>query len=200
LAHYRRRALAKDAGISPDSTGSHRLLIGSDAWRPSDKSWREQIMKFRSHVEPLEPMMGLEVPPEVVKALGGGKRPAVTITINGHSWKAGWPSCAAATRSASANANRKIAGVVTGEKLEVEVEIDAEPRYLAFLDPSIGLAGSRWRPVLSWPTSLARPTSANSSMAASPMRAACRIWASAVRSLTAQRTAVTPQRSSPDLP
>ena len=44
-------------------------------------------MKFRSYVEPPEPMRGLEVPPEVVEALGAGKRPAVTITINGHSWK-----------------------------------------------------------------------------------------------------------------
>ena len=31
LALYRRRALAKDAGVSPDGTGSHRLMIGSDA-------------------------------------------------------------------------------------------------------------------------------------------------------------------------
>ncbi|MFB4268650.1 DUF1905 domain-containing protein [Nonomuraea sp. GTA35] len=32
-------------------------------------------------------MRGLEVPEEVVEALGGGKRPRVTITINGHPWK-----------------------------------------------------------------------------------------------------------------
>ncbi|MBB4889052.1 hypothetical protein FHS38_005127 [Streptomyces netropsis] len=31
LALYRRRALARDAGVSPDGTGSHRLAIGSDA-------------------------------------------------------------------------------------------------------------------------------------------------------------------------
>ncbi|MCA2186873.1 glyoxalase [Nonomuraea cavernae] len=31
LALYRRRALAKDAGVSPDGTGSHRLMIGGDA-------------------------------------------------------------------------------------------------------------------------------------------------------------------------
>jgi hypothetical protein len=31
LALYRHRALAKDAGVSPDGTGSHRLIIGSDA-------------------------------------------------------------------------------------------------------------------------------------------------------------------------
>jgi len=27
----RRRALAKDAGVAPDGTGSHRLTIGSEA-------------------------------------------------------------------------------------------------------------------------------------------------------------------------
>lgn len=31
LALYSRRALAKDAGVSPDGTGSHRLAIGSPA-------------------------------------------------------------------------------------------------------------------------------------------------------------------------
>lgn len=31
LALYRRRALAKDLGVTPDGTGSHRLLIGGDA-------------------------------------------------------------------------------------------------------------------------------------------------------------------------
>jgi len=31
LALYGRRAAAKDAGVSPEGTGSHRLRIGSDA-------------------------------------------------------------------------------------------------------------------------------------------------------------------------
>lgn len=31
LALYGRRALAKDAGVSPDGTGSHRIVIGTDA-------------------------------------------------------------------------------------------------------------------------------------------------------------------------
>jgi hypothetical protein len=31
LALYGRRALAKDAGVSPEGTGSHRLMIDSDA-------------------------------------------------------------------------------------------------------------------------------------------------------------------------
>ncbi|MFB7310481.1 glyoxalase [Streptomyces sp. NPDC056192] len=31
LALYRRRALAKDVGVTPEGTGSHRLMIGGDA-------------------------------------------------------------------------------------------------------------------------------------------------------------------------
>jgi hypothetical protein len=30
LALYRHRALAKDVGVAPDGTGSHRLMIGGD--------------------------------------------------------------------------------------------------------------------------------------------------------------------------
>jgi Bacteriocin-protection, YdeI or OmpD-Associated/Domain of unknown function (DUF1905) len=97
-------------------------------YRRADKSWQEQIMKFRSCVEPPEPMRGLEVPPEVVEALGGGKRPAVTITINGHSWKSRMAIMRGRYLLGLSNANRKSAGVVTGD--EVEVEVDAEPRVV----------------------------------------------------------------------
>jgi hypothetical protein len=31
LALHRRHALAKDAGVSPNGTGSHRIVVGSDA-------------------------------------------------------------------------------------------------------------------------------------------------------------------------
>jgi hypothetical protein len=42
LGLYGRRALAKDAGVAPDGTGSHRLTIGSDAGSftdPDGFSW-----------------------------------------------------------------------------------------------------------------------------------------------------------------
>jgi Bacteriocin-protection, YdeI or OmpD-Associated/Domain of unknown function (DUF1905) len=84
-------------------------------------------MKFRAHVEPPEPMRGLEVPPQVVAALGGGKRPRVTITINGHSWRSRVAIMRGRYLLGLSNANRQAAGVVTGEKVEVEVEFDAEP-------------------------------------------------------------------------
>ena len=87
-------------------------------------------MKFRTYVEPPEPMRGLEIPPELVEALGGGKRPAVTITINGHSWKSRVAIMRGRYLLGLSTANRQAAGVVTGDEVEVEVELDDEPRVV----------------------------------------------------------------------
>jgi Bacteriocin-protection, YdeI or OmpD-Associated/Domain of unknown function (DUF1905) len=88
-------------------------------------------MKFRTHVEPPEPMRGLEVPQELVEALGEGKRPAVTITINGHSWRSRVAIMRGRYLLGLSNSNRQAAGVVTGDEVEVEVEFDPEPRAVA---------------------------------------------------------------------
>jgi hypothetical protein len=87
-------------------------------------------MKFRTYVEPLEPMRGLEIPLQVVEALGGGNRPAVTITINGHSWKSRVAIMRGRYLFGLSTANRQAAGVVTGDEVEVDVELDTEPRVV----------------------------------------------------------------------
>ena len=88
-------------------------------------------MKFRTYVEPPEPMRGLEVPPEVVASLGQGKRPRVTITINGHSWKSRVAVMRGRYLLGLSNANRQAAGVETGDGVEVELEFEPEPRLVA---------------------------------------------------------------------
>jgi uncharacterized protein YdeI (YjbR/CyaY-like superfamily) len=60
----------------------------------------------------------------------GAKRPAVTITINGHSWKSRVAIMRGRYLLGLSNANRHAAGVMTGEEVEVEVEIDADPRVV----------------------------------------------------------------------
>ncbi|MGW2706616.1 YdeI/OmpD-associated family protein [Streptomyces sp. NPDC001340] len=87
-------------------------------------------MKFRTYVEPPEPMRGLEVPPEVVAALGEGSRPPVTITLNGHSWKSRVALLRGRHLLGLSNANRHAAGVEIGEEVEVELELDTEPRVV----------------------------------------------------------------------
>lgn len=87
-------------------------------------------MKFRSIVEPPEPMRGLEVPPEVVAALGEGSRPPVTITINEHSWKSRVALLRGRHLIGLSHANRRAADVEIGEEIEVELELDTEPRVV----------------------------------------------------------------------
>jgi hypothetical protein len=72
----------------------------------------------------------LEVPQEIVEALGAGKRPRVTITINGHSWKSRVAIMRGRNLLGLSNANRHAAGVVTGDEVEVDVELDTKPRVV----------------------------------------------------------------------
>ncbi|KAB2390446.1 YdeI/OmpD-associated family protein [Actinomadura montaniterrae] len=87
-------------------------------------------MRFRTMVEPPEPMRGLEVPAEVVEALGGGARPRVTITLNGHTWQSRIAIMRGRHLIGLSNANRKAAGVSVGEEVEVGVELDDDPPRL----------------------------------------------------------------------
>ena len=83
-------------------------------------------MRFLANVEPPEPMRGLEVPAEVVAALGGGARPRVIITVNGHTWKSRIAIMRGRNLIGLSNANRQAAGVATGDEVEVDVEFDPE--------------------------------------------------------------------------
>ena len=72
-------------------------------------------MKFRSQVEPNQPMRGLEVPPQVIEALGAGKRRRVIITINGHAWRSRVAIMHGRYLLGLSNANRQAARVATGD-------------------------------------------------------------------------------------
>ena len=71
-----------------------------------------------------------EVPEEVDQALGGGKRQAVTITISGHAWNSRIAIMRSRYLIGLSSANRRAAGVATGNEVEVEVELDVEPRVV----------------------------------------------------------------------
>jgi hypothetical protein len=87
-------------------------------------------VKFRTIVEPPEPMRGLEVPPEVVEALDAGARPPVTITVNGHTWRSRVAIMRGRHLLGLSNANRTAAGVAIGDEVEVDLELDTEPRVV----------------------------------------------------------------------
>ena len=73
---------------------------------------------------------GFEVPPEVVEALGGGKRPPVTITINGYTYRSTVSPYTEAYMLPLAAEHRSAAGVEAGQQMEVTLELDTAPRVL----------------------------------------------------------------------
>jgi hypothetical protein len=75
-------------------------------------------------------MRGLEVPEKVVESLGEGKRPRVTIMINRHVWKSRVAIMRGRYLLGLSKANREAAGVVTGDEVVVDVQLDREPPVL----------------------------------------------------------------------
>jgi hypothetical protein len=83
---------------------------------------------FRATVVPAGNATGAEVPVEVVEALGQGKRPLVSITINGHSWRSRIASKGGRYLVGISAANRTAAGIAEGDEISVRLELDTEPR------------------------------------------------------------------------
>jgi hypothetical protein len=71
---------------------------------------------------------GIEVPAEVVDALGAGKRPAVRVTIKGHSYRSTVASMGGRFMLPVSAENRERAGVAAGNDVDVDIELDTEPR------------------------------------------------------------------------
>lgn len=118
-------------------------------------------MRFRTTIQ-LEgkAATGLRVPPEVVEALGRGKRPAVTVTIAGHTYRSTIAAYGDVFMLPLAAEHREAAGVAAGDEVDVEIVLDTEPREVevppdlatalageaegrAFFD-ALSYSGKRW--------------------------------------------------------
>jgi hypothetical protein len=73
---------------------------------------------------------GLVVPDEVVEALGGGRRPAVRVTVNAHSYRSTIAARGGQYLLPLSAENRAAAGVQAGDRVQVDVELDDEPRVV----------------------------------------------------------------------
>ena len=73
---------------------------------------------------------GIVVPEEVIKGLGGGKKPAVTVTIGHYSYRSTIATMGGQSLLPISAQHRKEAGVTTGDKVEVYVVLDTEPRVI----------------------------------------------------------------------
>lgn len=77
---------------------------------------------------------GFEVPNEVVEGLGAGNRPAVRVTIAGHTYRSTIARRGDRFLLGVSADNREAAGVSAGDDLDVELELDDEPREVEVPD------------------------------------------------------------------
>jgi hypothetical protein len=71
---------------------------------------------------------GIHVPDDVVAALGSGKRPAVRVTINGHTYRSTIAPMGGAFMLPVSAEVRDRAAVTAGDEVEIQVELDTQPR------------------------------------------------------------------------
>lgn len=71
---------------------------------------------------------GIEVPDDVVVALGGGKRPKVAVTINGYRYRSSIATMGGVFMVSVSAEVRDRAGVAGGDHVGVEIVLDTEER------------------------------------------------------------------------
>lgn len=71
---------------------------------------------------------GVAVPPEIVAGLGSSKRPPVRATINGYTYRSSIASMGGRFLLSVSADVRERAGVKAGDEVDVDVELDTEPR------------------------------------------------------------------------
>jgi hypothetical protein len=94
---------------------------------------------------------GIEVPADVVDALGGGKRAPVVVTVNGYEYRSTIASMGGRFLLPLSAAHRSESGIGGGDAVDVELILDAAPRVVevpedlrAALDRS-AVAAAAWR-------------------------------------------------------
>jgi hypothetical protein len=88
-------------------------------------------VKFHSTVElGGKTATGIQVPDDVVEALAAGKRPAVTVSVGAHTYRTTVAPMGGRFFVPLSAENRNAAGVEAGDDVEVDIDLDTEPRVM----------------------------------------------------------------------
>ena len=89
-------------------------------------------MRFRTTIQQSgRTATGIQVPAEVVEALGSGKRPAVKVTINGYTYRSSVAVLGGRYMVGVSAEHRAGAGVAGGDEVDVDIELDTAPREVS---------------------------------------------------------------------
>ncbi len=86
-------------------------------------------MRFRTTIlQDGKTATGVRIPDEIVEALGKGRRPPVKVTINGFTYRSTVAVMGGDYMVGVSAENRAGAGVAGGDEVDVDIELDTEPR------------------------------------------------------------------------
>lgn len=94
-------------------------------------------IKFRTTLlQAKKTATGIQVPDEIVEQLGAGRKPPVKATINGYTYRSSIAFMGGVFMLGVSAAVRESAGIEGGDEIEVELELDTQPREVA-IPPSL---------------------------------------------------------------
>lgn len=88
-------------------------------------------MRFETAMTAMGNNTGIVVPPHVIEALGGGKRPAVTVTVNGYEYRSTVGVMGGRAMIPFSSDKRAATGIGGGDAITVDLELDTAPREVA---------------------------------------------------------------------
>ena len=92
-------------------------------------------MRFRTTIlQSDKTATGIQVPEEIVTALGSGKRAKVLVTINGHTYRNSVAPMGGVYMVGVSADVRQAAGVAGGDTVDVDIELDTAPRVVSVPD------------------------------------------------------------------
>ena len=71
---------------------------------------------------------GIQAPPEAMAALGSSNKPAVKVSISGYTYRSTVAVMSGKFMIPLSAAHREASGIKAGDKVEVTLELDVEPR------------------------------------------------------------------------
>ena len=88
-------------------------------------------MKFRTKISQADGnATGIEIPDEVLTAFGAGKKPAVTMSVNGYAYRSTVATVNGRPMVGFSAAHRAASGLAGGDEVEVNIELDTAPRVV----------------------------------------------------------------------
>jgi hypothetical protein len=108
--------------------------------------WHTRRMRFETTLFQMGNNTGIEVPPEVVEGLGGGKRAAVRVEVNGYVYSSTMAVMGGRQLIPFSADKRQATGLVGGDSISVELTLDTTERTVEIpedLAAALGAAGVR---------------------------------------------------------